>query len=99
MIRCKIIKFYPYRFNVTDNWDYSTVRQRRALLTTPRADDWIVISGLLPYSRYSVQVNATNSVGYVISNVVSYHQLCCSMSSVRWMMLSVIWYDVISNEV
>jgi len=41
------------------------------LYSSAKADEWVTVGGLIPYSQYQVQVNATNLVGYIISNVVS----------------------------
>ncbi|CAD5123124.1 DgyrCDS11497 [Dimorphilus gyrociliatus] len=50
------------------NWNYSTERERRSLYTSQEFNKLTKIEGLVPYSIYIVQVNASNSKGFVISN-------------------------------
>ena len=52
-----------------ESWDYSTVTQRRSLHRSNTYSEWIAITPLIPMSSYVIQVNASNSVGYILSNV------------------------------
>ncbi|XP_077967518.1 usherin-like isoform X1 [Styela clava] len=49
--------------------DFREVHEKRILHIGGKADQWIRIEGLLPYTDYVVQVNASNSKGFVISNM------------------------------
>ena len=51
-----------------ENWDYSTVTERRNLHRSKTYSEWVGISPVIPMSSYVIQVNATNSVGYILSN-------------------------------
>ena len=53
-----------------DNWDYNTVVERRNLLTESTAYKMVTVGPLLPLADYNVQVNASNSRGFIMSNVV-----------------------------
>jgi len=53
---------------------YNTTMSRRSLYqshASPASNDWVNVDGLLPFSRYSVQVNASNTRGFLLSNVVT----------------------------
>ena len=53
-------------------WDYSTVTERRSLYENKEAaETWLTVTGLIPHSSYYVQVNASNSQGYVLSNTLT----------------------------
>jgi len=52
----------------TDN-QTTTVESARSLYESAVSPvDWVVVEGLLPFADYVVQVNASNSRGYVLSN-------------------------------
>ncbi|KAH3846702.1 hypothetical protein DPMN_089004 [Dreissena polymorpha] len=52
-------------------WDYSTVFGRRSLHRSKTVAEWVLIGPLIPMSSYSVQVNASNSVGFILGNVLA----------------------------
>eukprot|EP00058_Branchiostoma_floridae_P024730 XP_002610220.1 hypothetical protein BRAFLDRAFT_76999 [Branchiostoma floridae] len=54
-----------------DNWDYTTVRDTQSLYTSLVTDEWVTIPGLIPYSTYTVQVNASNTKGSILSNTLT----------------------------
>ena len=47
--------------------------ERRSLYQTTDVPtvppEWVTVDGLLPYSAYTVQVNASNAAGYILSHV------------------------------
>ncbi|XP_038667644.1 usherin isoform X2 [Scyliorhinus canicula] len=51
--------------------NYSIRRLTQRLHERSEADTWVTIRGLLPYSNYTMQVNASNSHGYVISDLAA----------------------------
>ena len=56
--------------NVVSSDNRTAVESRRSLyesFVSPSV--WVNIEGLVPYSEYTVQVNASNTRGYVLSNV------------------------------
>lgn len=67
-------KQFYYRFLIFSAAnDYNVTVRRRSLyltLLSPDYSTWIKIDGLIPYSNYSVQVNGSNTRGYILSNVV-----------------------------
>ena len=52
-----------------DFYNYNTQTERRSLLTTEDAGTWKLVDGLIPYTVYYVQINASNTAGYLLSNV------------------------------
>ncbi|XP_048258912.1 usherin-like [Haliotis rufescens] len=50
-----------------DNWDYSIVRERRSLYRDTTVYQLITITGLIPMSGYTVQVNASNTRSFILS--------------------------------
>ena len=53
---------------------YNTTITRRSLYesqASPSPSDWQRVDGVLAFSHYTVQVNASNSRGFVLSNVVT----------------------------
>ena len=50
------------------NWDYSLVTDRRSLFQNLTGGDWVQITPLVPFSEYYVQVNASNTKGFILSN-------------------------------
>ncbi|XP_067901794.1 usherin [Heterodontus francisci] len=59
--------FYVQR----DKNNYSIRHLTQRLYESAEADIWATVRGLLPYSNYTVQVNASNSQGYVISDLAA----------------------------
>jgi len=59
----------------TPRTNHNTTITRRSLYSShvpPLSSNWVTVSRLLlPFSEYSVQVNASNSRGFVLSNTVS----------------------------
>uniref|UniRef100_H2YEQ8 Usherin n=1 Tax=Ciona savignyi TaxID=51511 RepID=H2YEQ8_CIOSA len=51
--------------------EIQTIRETRNLLNTTDSQEWIRINDLVPYSDYVVKVNASNTAGYLISNLRS----------------------------
>ncbi|XP_075195246.1 usherin [Anomaloglossus baeobatrachus] len=45
----------------------SFTNSSQTLYETQDSDEWVLIDGLIPFSRYTVRVNASNSQGYVTS--------------------------------
>ena len=68
------LSYFPWIFDciilivISENWDYSTISDRRSLYTTSSSGVWITIEPLIPDSIYLVQVNASNTKGFLISN-------------------------------
>lgn len=54
----------------SDVWDYSTLHDRRSLSRSQYYDEWVSVSPLIPMSTYTVQVNASNTVGFILSNIM-----------------------------
>ncbi|XP_070813494.1 usherin [Pituophis catenifer annectens] len=52
------------------NGNYSILNCTQILHTGKEANVWVPIGGLIPFSNYTVEVNASNSQGYVISDPV-----------------------------
>ncbi|XP_013916323.1 PREDICTED: usherin-like [Thamnophis sirtalis] len=52
------------------NGNYSILNCTQILHTGKEANVWVSIGGLIPFSNYTVEVNASNSQGYVISDPV-----------------------------
>uniref|UniRef100_A0A2C9JJ39 Usherin n=1 Tax=Biomphalaria glabrata TaxID=6526 RepID=A0A2C9JJ39_BIOGL len=55
----------------TANWNYSVVSDRRLLLNATAGYITYLVTNLLPMSTYSIQINGTNSVGFILSNSVN----------------------------
>ncbi|ESO94175.1 hypothetical protein LOTGIDRAFT_118598, partial [Lottia gigantea] len=53
-----------------EKMDYRTDTLRKSLLQVEEAYKWFNISNLIPLSQYSIQVNASNTKGFILSNVV-----------------------------
>ncbi|XP_055957019.1 usherin-like [Patella vulgata] len=53
------------------NRDYRTDVLRKSLLRTNDSYKWTVIDNLIPYTIYKIQVNASNTKGFILSNIVS----------------------------
>ncbi len=51
-----------------ENFDYRAVTDRRPMYETTEASQLVLVEGLIPYSTYTVEVNASNSQGFVLSN-------------------------------
>ena len=51
-----------------DDWDYTTVHDRRSLYRSATGGRWVSVSELMPYTTYYVQVNASNTKGFELSN-------------------------------
>ncbi len=66
LTRCKITETYVCV--PPDDWDYTTVHDRRSLYRSAMGGQWVTVSGLIPYTTYYVQVNASNSKGFELSN-------------------------------
>lgn len=54
---------------IEPNNQYRTVYEKQILHAGESANEWIYIEGLLPYSEYNVQVNGSNTIGYILSNI------------------------------
>ncbi|XP_041351149.1 usherin-like [Gigantopelta aegis] len=52
-----------------DQWDYTTVRERRSLYHDIVVYQMVTIGGLVPFSQYSVQVNASNTKGFILGSM------------------------------
>ncbi|XP_060070524.1 usherin-like [Ylistrum balloti] len=52
-----------------ENWDYNVIQEARSLFHGTNHSQWISITGLIPMSSYDVQVNASNTGGYILSNI------------------------------
>jgi hypothetical protein len=57
-------------FSVAVNWDYRTIIDRRSLLKETTAYEWVQVTPLVPRSDYNVQVNGSNTRGFIMSNVI-----------------------------
>ena len=55
----------------TDNLNYTLVMERRGLLRVQTSYTSMEVGPLVPMVDYDIQVNASNTQGYVLSNVVS----------------------------
>lgn len=53
------------------NWDFSVVHDRRSLYQSRSHSEWVTITPLIPMSTYTIQVNASNTVGFILSNVLT----------------------------
>ncbi|XP_025090014.1 usherin-like [Pomacea canaliculata] len=51
-------------------WNYTTVQNRSSLLQQTVSNQYFAITSLIPNSQYKIQVNASNSKGFILSNVV-----------------------------
>ena len=54
----------------SDNWNYTTVIERRSLLRETAANAAVEITPVIPLADYNVQVNASNTRSFILSNVV-----------------------------
>ncbi|GFR82563.1 usherin, partial [Elysia marginata] len=54
----------------TEAWNYSTVNEQRVLLNETVGYTVYQLRPLVPMSRYSIQINGTNSMGFILSNIV-----------------------------
>ncbi|KAI1240568.1 hypothetical protein IHE44_0008996 [Lamprotornis superbus] len=54
-----------------DNANYSIVNDTRMLCSSKEFNVWVPIKGLIPFSNYTVQVNASNSQGSLISDAIT----------------------------
>ena len=69
--------FYPVSLSIltqnmfSDAWDYSTVHTRHSLHRSQTYDEWVSVTPLIPMSVYSVQMNASNTVGLILGNVMT----------------------------
>ncbi|XP_074661048.1 usherin-like [Tubulanus polymorphus] len=63
------VTFEGFFYKDPATWDYSIITEKRVLLNTTEVGQNVVISGLIPYSTYSVQVVAYNTKGSIPSNV------------------------------
>ena len=52
----------------SENNDFSTLTDQRSLYRGEITDRWVAIEDLVPWTTYFVQVNASNTAGYVLSN-------------------------------
>lgn len=50
------------------NWNYDVVVVRRLMYNTTQASQWVTVDGLVPNSQYNVQVNASNTKGFILTN-------------------------------
>ncbi|KAM9016840.1 usherin [Ara ararauna] len=53
------------------NANYSIVNGTRMLCSSNESHVWVPIKGLIPFSNYTVQVNASNSQGSLISDAIT----------------------------
>ncbi|XP_010127512.1 PREDICTED: usherin-like, partial [Chlamydotis macqueenii] len=53
------------------NANYSIVNGTRMLCSSNKSNVWVPIKGLIPFSNYTVQVNASNSQGNLISDAIT----------------------------
>ncbi|XP_052767673.1 usherin-like isoform X2 [Mya arenaria] len=58
-------------YNDIEVWDYSTEFDRQSMHRSQTYNEWMVVGPLIPMSTYTVQVNASNTVGYILSNTLS----------------------------
>ncbi|XP_053568734.1 usherin [Bombina bombina] len=49
---------------------YAVINEQRVLHSSIDKNKWVFIGGLIPYSNYSIHVNASNNQGYVISDEI-----------------------------
>lgn len=61
----------PSSFFITANANYSIVNGTRMLYSSDESNVWVPIKGLIPFSNYTVQVNASNSQGNLISDAIT----------------------------
>ncbi|XP_055581897.1 usherin [Falco cherrug] len=54
-----------------DNANYSILNDTRTLCNSSESNVWVPIKGLIPFSNYTVQVNASNSQGSLISDAIT----------------------------
>ncbi|ELU01149.1 hypothetical protein CAPTEDRAFT_219707 [Capitella teleta] len=56
-----------------DNFDFSDNEDRRSMYESseipPENPEFVLINGLVPFSTYSIQVNASNTAGYLVSHI------------------------------
>ncbi|GFO50464.1 usherin, partial [Plakobranchus ocellatus] len=53
-----------------ETWDYSTVNEQRVLLNETIGFTTYQLTPLVPMSQYIIQVNGSNSMGFILSNIV-----------------------------
>jgi len=61
----------PHFFFITANANYSIVNDTRMLCSSNQSNVWVPVKGLIPFSNYTVQVNASNSQGSLISDAIT----------------------------
>jgi usherin len=54
---------------LTDNWDYRTVEDIRSVYNNTVSNVWVLLTPVIPMSSYKLQVNASNTAGYIVSNI------------------------------
>jgi usherin len=54
---------------LTDNWDYRTVEDIRSVYNNTVSNVWVLVTPVIPMSSYKLQVNASNTAGYIVSNI------------------------------
>ena len=54
---------------LTDNWDYRTVEDIRSVYNNTVSNVWVLVTPVIPMSSYKLQVNVSNTAGYIVSNI------------------------------
>lgn len=54
---------------LTDNWDYRTVEDIRSVYNNTLSNVWVLLTPVIPMSSYKLQVNASNTAGFIVSNI------------------------------
>lgn len=73
----------------TDNFDFSDNEDRRSMYESseipPENPEFVLINGLVPFSTYSIQVNASNTAGYLVSHVEGVDTLQGGRHAIRYL--------------
>ncbi|XP_028580478.2 usherin [Podarcis muralis] len=64
------VLFTGFFYTDEANGNYTILNGTKKLHTSKEANIWVPIGGLIPFSNYTVQVNASNSQSYVMSDPV-----------------------------
>lgn len=54
-----------------DSDNYTLVQEKRTLFNGRNASEWIEVFPLIPLSKFVIQVNASNTAGYILSNTLT----------------------------
>lgn len=63
--------FYWTFYSFEDSDNFTLVQERRTLFNGRNASEWIEVFPLVPRSQFVIQVNASNTAGFILSNTLT----------------------------